>query len=35
MTQMFDQIFVIAKHWLLGYVPAVAQPLASDRKSVV
>jgi len=35
MTQMFDQIFVIAKHWLLGYVPAVAQPLASAILSVV
>ncbi len=35
MTQMFDQIFVIAKHWLLGYLPAVAQPLASAILSVV
>src|SRR5580704_2070170 len=35
MTQTFDQIFVIAKHWLLGYVPAVAQPLASAILSVV
>jgi NADH-quinone oxidoreductase subunit H len=38
MTQGFgqlDQIFVIAKHWLLGYVPAIAQPLASAVLSVV
>jgi len=30
-----DQIFVLTKHWLLGYVPAVAQPLASAVLSVV
>src|SRR5580693_4624626 len=35
MIQTLDQIFVIAKHWLLGYVPAVAQPLASAILSVV
>src|SRR5580704_12656184 len=35
MTQTFDQIFVIAKHWLLGYVPAVAQPLASAILSII
>src|ERR1700755_3391491 len=35
MIQTLDQIFVIAKHWLLGYLPAVAQPLASAILSVV
>jgi NADH-quinone oxidoreductase subunit H len=30
-----DQIFVIAKHWLMGYVPAGAQPFASAVLSVV
>jgi NADH-quinone oxidoreductase subunit H len=35
MIQTLDQIFVIAKHWLLGYVPAIAQPLASAILSVV
>src|SRR5580658_2414010 len=30
-----DQIFVITKHWLLGYVPAIAQPLASAVLSIV
>jgi NADH-quinone oxidoreductase subunit H len=30
-----DQIFVIAKHWLLGYVPAMLQPLVSAILSVV
>jgi NADH-quinone oxidoreductase subunit H len=30
-----DQIFVIGKHWLLGYVPAVLQPLVSAILSVV
>ncbi len=30
-----DQIFVISKHWLLGYVPAMLQPLASAVLSVV
>jgi NADH-quinone oxidoreductase subunit H len=29
-----DQIFVITKHWLMGYVPAVLQPLASAVLSV-
>ena len=33
--QTFDQIFPIAKHWLLGFVPAGAQPLASAILSVV
>src|ERR1022692_759840 len=38
MTQVFvqlDQIFVIAKHWLLGFVPAGWQPLVSAIVSVV
>ncbi len=30
-----DQVFVIAKHWLLGYVPGAAQPIASAVLSVV
>jgi NADH-quinone oxidoreductase subunit H len=33
--QTFDQIFPIAKHWLLGFVPAGAQSLASAILSVV
>ena len=38
MTQVFvqlDQIFVIAKHWLLGFIPAGWQPLVSAIVSVV
>ena len=35
MTETLDQVFVIAKHWLLGYVPAPAQPIASAVLSVV
>src|ERR1017187_2706807 len=35
MTQVFDQIFVLTKHWILGYVPAIAQPLVSAVLSVV
>ncbi len=35
MTQVFDQIFVITKHWILGYVPAIVQPLVSAVLSVV
>src|SRR5437868_4155542 len=35
MTQALDQVFVIAKHWLLGYVPSAAQPLASAVLSVI
>ncbi len=30
-----DQIFVITKHWLLGYVPAPLQPIASAILSVL
>jgi NADH-quinone oxidoreductase subunit H len=30
-----DQIFVLAKHWLLGYVPVGLQPLASAVLSIV
>jgi NADH-quinone oxidoreductase subunit H len=35
MTLPADRIFVVAKHWLLGYVPAAAQPLCSAVLSVV
>ncbi len=35
MTLPLDQIFVISKHWLLGFVPPLAQPLASAILSVV
>ena len=30
-----DQIFVTTKHWLLGYVPALLEPIASALLSVV
>ena len=35
MIQALDQIFVHLKYWLLGYVPAIAQPLISAILSVV
>ena len=35
LAQQLDQIFVLAKHWLLGFVPAGAQPLFSAVLSVV
>ena len=35
MTQMLDQLFVIAKHWLMSSVPAPAQPLASAIVSII
>lgn len=35
MIQTLDQIFVLAKLWLLGVVPAAAQPLASAILSVI
>jgi NADH-quinone oxidoreductase subunit H len=35
MTQALDQIFVLTKLWLLGFVPAAAQPLASAILSVI
>jgi NADH-quinone oxidoreductase subunit H len=35
MTETADQIFVLAKHWLLGYAPAGWQPLLSAVLSVV
>jgi NADH-quinone oxidoreductase subunit H len=35
MAQRADQIFVLAKHWLLGYVPAMLQPVVSAVLSVV
>jgi len=33
--ETIDQIFVITKHWLLGYVPAALQPIVSAILSVV
>ncbi|HVJ08022.1 MAG TPA: NADH-quinone oxidoreductase subunit NuoH [Acidisarcina sp.] len=35
MTETIDQIFVILKHWLVGYVPAAAQPVVAGLISVV
>jgi NADH-quinone oxidoreductase subunit H len=35
MTLPLDQIFVVTKHWLLGYVPPVAQPICSAILSVI
>lgn len=35
MTETIDQIFVVLKHWLLGYVPAVAQPIVAGLLTVV
>jgi NADH-quinone oxidoreductase subunit H len=35
MTEMIDQLFVIWKHWLLGYVPIALQPIISAVLSVV
>ena len=35
MTLPLDQIFVVTKHWLLGYVPPIAQPICSAILSVV
>ncbi len=35
MTLPLDQIFVITKHWLLGYVPPIAQPICSAILSVI
>lgn len=35
MTLPLDQIFVLSKHWLLSFVPPIAQPLASAILSVV
>jgi len=34
-AERVDQIFVLTKHWLMGYVPTTAQPLASAVLSVV
>jgi NADH-quinone oxidoreductase subunit H len=34
-AQHIDQIFVLLKHWLLGYVPVMLQPVASAIISVV
>jgi NADH-quinone oxidoreductase subunit H len=35
MTLPLDQIFVVTKYWLLGYVPPIAQPLISAILSVI
>jgi NADH-quinone oxidoreductase subunit H len=35
MNLPLDQIFVITKHWLLGYVPPIAQPICSAILSVI
>lgn len=35
MTQALDQIFVLAKHWMLGFIPAAIQPLCSAVLSIV
>lgn len=35
LDQLIDQIFVITKHWLLGYVPVALQPIVSAILSVV
>ena len=35
MIETIDQIFVILKHWLVGYVPAPVQPIVSGLISVV
>ena len=35
MPEIIDQIFVLLKHWLMGYVPSVLQPLTSAILSVV
>jgi NADH-quinone oxidoreductase subunit H len=35
MTLPLDQIFVVTKHWLLGYVPPIAQPICSAILSVI
>jgi NADH-quinone oxidoreductase subunit H len=35
MPEMIDQIFVLLKHWLMGYVPAMLQPVISALLSVV
>src|SRR5450755_1088231 len=35
MIETIDQIFVILKHWLVGYVPAPAQPIVSGLISVL
>ena len=35
LAQQLDRIFVLAKHWLLGFVPSAAQPICSAILSVV
>jgi len=35
MIQTLDQIFVIAKHWLMGYVPSPIKPLTSAVLSII
>ena len=34
MPQIIDQIFVLLKHWLMGYIPALLQPVVSAILSV-
>ncbi len=35
MIEAFDQLFVLLKHWLVSFVPAALQPLASVVLSIV
>lgn len=35
MPEIIDQIFVLLKHWLMGYVPSLLQPVVSAILSVV
>jgi len=35
MIETIDQIFVLLKHWLVGFLPAGLQPVASVLVSVV
>jgi len=35
MAETLDQIFVLLKHWLLGYVPVGLQPITSGIITVV
>jgi len=35
MTFPLDQVFIVAKHWLMGYVPPAVQPICSAILSVI
>ena len=35
MPEIIDQIFVLLKHWLMGFVPSILQPVTSAILSVV